>query len=198
VTGFIFDTIGEITDPAAGGTIPGDWFKFCNWNWRNRLELPPDDLLRTLVAGREVDGSHLPSYFRKTLHSIAFKRCAYDGAFNVQSLLETPQHDRRSERLLNRIFAITPNRRLFKTTAQTGYHLGLAPKKAKMGDKVCILYGCSVPVILRSHQDTIGGRVCQYYELIGDAFVNGVMEGHAVDENERSESDVKSQQFELR
>ena len=61
-------------------------------------------------------------------------------------------------------------RRLITTTK--GY-IGLAPSGVKRGDKVCVLLGCHVPMILRA--------VHGHYQVIGDAYVHGMMHGEAVD-----------------
>jgi hypothetical protein len=61
-------------------------------------------------------------------------------------------------------------RRLITTT--TGY-IGLAPSGVKRGDKVCVLLGCHVPLILRPMGD--------HFQVIGDAYIHGVMHGEAVD-----------------
>ncbi|KAL7918810.1 heterokaryon incompatibility domain-containing protein [Trichoderma austrokoningii] len=51
---------------------------------------------------------------------------------------------------------------------------GLAPKEAEEGDLVCILFGCTVPVILRPVED-LG-----LHKLIGEAYTHGVMDGEAM------------------
>ncbi len=68
--------------------------------------------------------------------------------------------------------AIAQNGRRFMVT-QAG-RMGLIPKHAKEGDVVAILIGCRVPIILRS--------VAGYYSVIGDAYVQGMMDGEAKDE----------------
>lgn len=56
-------------------------------------------------------------------------------------------------------------------------HLGMAPGQAMKGDVVVVLIGCSVPVILRKSTGT------DQYEVIGEAFMPGFMEGEAVEGN---------------
>lgn len=67
-------------------------------------------------------------------------------------------------------------------TATTGKYTGIGPYCSKPGDIAVILYGCNVPLILRP----IGSR----FELIGDAYVHGIMDGelveNAVDEDKRT------------
>jgi hypothetical protein len=57
---------------------------------------------------------------------------------------------------------------------QNGW-LGTAPSRARQGDLVCILYGCSVPVVLRQTpgEDT--------YSFVGECYVDGYMKGEALD-----------------
>ncbi|KAF2435132.1 hypothetical protein EJ08DRAFT_390830 [Tothia fuscella] len=57
---------------------------------------------------------------------------------------------------------------------------GLGPKEMITGDKVCVLLGCSIPVILRQ----LDGGHCIF---IGGACVHGFMHGEAVDGKETEE-----------
>lgn len=61
--------------------------------------------------------------------------------------------------------------RCFLTTAE-GY-FGIASKEARVGDQVCVLLGCGVPLILRP---TGHGQ----YQVIGETFVQGLMYGEAL------------------
>jgi len=74
------------------------------------------------------------------------------------------------------------NRRFFVT--RKGY-MGLAPATAQKGDLVCILFGGNIPFILR--------RVGPGYELIGQAYVHGIM---AYDDGEM-EMDIKKKRIEV-
>ncbi|MCJ1378622.1 hypothetical protein MMC17_001721 [Xylographa soralifera] len=53
------------------------------------------------------------------------------------------------------------------------YRLGLCPRDCRQGDLVCILHGSNVPVLLRPQGN--------YYEVVGQCYVHGIMEGEAVD-----------------
>ncbi|CAG1996140.1 unnamed protein product [Fusarium graminearum] len=55
--------------------------------------------------------------------------------------------------------------------------LGLCPPETEEGDFICILFGCSVPVVLREVPDK-GHMV-----LIGEAYVHGKMDGEAVEDD---------------
>jgi len=45
---------------------------------------------------------------------------------------------------------------------------------------VCIFFGCSVPVVLKPVDDAAG----KYYEMIGECYVHGMMDGEAVADRE--------------
>lgn len=69
------------------------------------------------------------------------------------------------------VIAATSMRSLFISRDEE--RLGLAPMDAKVGDIIALLEGGSVPYILRPRSGTEAG--C--YELIGDAYVHGIMDG---------------------
>ena len=62
------------------------------------------------------------------------------------------------------------HRRLF--TTMKGY-LGVGPQLLRSGDNICILLGCNVPVILRP--------AGQGYSVIGECYVDGIMDGEVME-----------------
>ncbi|KAL8923554.1 MAG: hypothetical protein Q9208_004500 [Pyrenodesmia sp. 3 TL-2023] len=61
--------------------------------------------------------------------------------------------------------------RCFITTKE-GY-IGLAPEAAKVGDKICVVLGCQMPLLLRPSFD---GR----HTVVGGCYVQGLMRGEAI------------------
>ncbi|KAH6706510.1 heterokaryon incompatibility protein-domain-containing protein [Leptodontidium sp. MPI-SDFR-AT-0119] len=74
-----------------------------------------------------------------------------------------------------------PNRRLLTTSK--GY-FGLGVNTCMPGDLVCVLYGCSTPVLLR--------RVEDHYTFLGEAYLHGIMNGEAIGSLQRGELNEKS------
>lgn len=73
-------------------------------------------------------------------------------------------------------------RRLMVT--DTG-RVGVAPRQAKKGDAICVLFGCNVPVILRPYpqegdDNTGSAKLAGMYEFIGECYVDGFMNGEAL------------------
>lgn len=51
--------------------------------------------------------------------------------------------------------------------------MGMVPQRARKGDSVCVLIGCSVPVVLRRQE---GGL----YEFVGECYLQNFMDGEAL------------------
>ena len=61
--------------------------------------------------------------------------------------------------------------RLFVKTGE-GY-IGLAPKSAQPGDLICIILGCSLPLLLRPTSNA-------HHQVVGPCYVQGLMEGEVL------------------
>lgn len=96
----------------------------------------------------------------------------FDGTFDRHMLYKLMHSHRYTTR---RKLAIT----------EKGY-IVLAPPETERGDLVCVLYGGQMPFILRS------GIRSEQYELIGETYVHGIMDGEALREG------IKAKYFEVR
>ncbi|TID14341.1 HET-domain-containing protein [Venturia nashicola] len=191
VDGFVLTTISETRTEAVGGNIPLKWLQFAGWNRRDegsnddslsglrtqakskqgpptKEQLPPESLWRTLVADRGPNGSPAPVFYRRACH-YAFKQTGIASAIDTEELLDNISLSMVKE-FLQRVQEAVWNRQLIKTKRG---HLGLAPDTAEKTDLICILYGCSVPVVIR---EVDGGK----HELIGECYIDGMMDGAAL------------------
>lgn len=101
-----------------------------------------------------------------------------DELFKLPPGLDGPRHGPKPlffEFLRDAIFRIGYSRRLCVTD---GGRLGLVPFRAEVGDKVFVMRGGGVPMILRKSDKPVGGGGA--YELVGDAYVRGVMYGEGL------------------
>ena len=55
-----------------------------------------------------------------------------------------------------------------------GGYFGLAPPGAMVGDRLCVLLGCALPLLIRPHG--------QQFQLVGSCYVYGMMNGELLDE----------------
>lgn len=148
VRGFILNTIVDIEESSQGDAIPGRWANAGGWDDVN-LD-PPNPFWRTLVANRGHDGGNPPVYY-STACRISFARGGFSsGSVSISDLM----NNERSPVIVHicrRVQAVIWNRRLITTKFGK---LGLAGKDVSCGDFVCILYGCSIAVILRRKRKT--------------------------------------------
>ena len=61
-------------------------------------------------------------------------------------------------------------------TTEKGY-IGLAPETVRQGDTLAILFGCSVPMILRRELE---GSEDGAWRVVGECYVHGLMDGEAM------------------
>jgi len=169
VDGFILDTIGVKKLPAQSGNIPFEWL--VAGGWANTQQLPPDPFWRTLVADRGPDQQNPPPYYSLACkHAYAMgvegddlKTDKWEGCLDIVA------------EFLKRAQSVVWQRCL--TVSKEHKMLGLVPYDANPTDLICILYGCSVPVILRRLEDETSKTV--YHQFIGECYVHSLMDGSA-------------------
>jgi hypothetical protein len=207
VKGFRLDKISSLGSRNANGLILSESLRMGGWDVHANGYLPslvPDKLWRTLVANRGHDGTRYPPswYHRACLHYLAY--ASGTGDINTSDLIASGEPSILVE-FLERVRSVIWNRK-FLTTKREDL-LGLAPSHAQEGDLICILFGCSVPVVLRERKqpqpllpsspssvreastDTAGRPSSaslspfagseNTYELIGECYIHGMMEGEA-------------------
>jgi hypothetical protein len=148
VYGFVLDTIDKLQAPATEGNVPAEWLGLAKWD-PSKGGQPPESFWRTLVADRDDKGHNPPSYYRRACEH-AFAQRVMGGNLNTERLMSSESSEIMTN-YLRRVQSVIWNRRLMRTSR--GQRLGLVPNDAEKGDKVCILRGCSVPVILRVSED---------------------------------------------
>lgn len=73
-------------------------------------------------------------------------------------------------------FYDTVVRMSFRLMVSRDGRVGMATERARKGDLICVLFGCSVPVLLRQADDGHGFR------LVGECYLDGCMNGSAVEQ----------------
>jgi hypothetical protein len=205
VAGFRVDTAAEVIDwtfsclRSDGRPLPATAEVFVNWEAAG-LELArkvyysssphkgdiPMAHIYTLTANTWTRISRL---FSKASEGIVRQswleipaRCraeAYGGNFD-----EPPDERKKLYRhLLSRFWRGCSGRRCFSTG---NGRVGLGPPAMKAGDKVCVFYNCGPVFMLRSLKTAEGDG----WEIVGDAYVEGVMELNCTKEGDRGKDEV--------
>lgn len=192
VKGYEIDTVEQVSPRVPEGIVGRECLKMGGWESnQDVLTSVPEELWRTMIADRGPLGRNVPSwYHRACLHCLA--NSTTNGDLNTEVLIAKGKPSmaveflRRVQRAVwNRVFIRSKKQKLF----------GLAPWRTEMGDVICILLGCSVPVILRKR----GSRpAASYYELIGESYIHSMMDGEALMNKSEAEFEEQCDWFKLK
>lgn len=143
----------------------------------------PEDFWQTMVANRNPQGGPPPGVYRR-MSGHALKPRSSDESEQVVDLAKRINIAKSGDvvEFSQRMRAVTFNRCFFITEKGS---FGLAGPEARTGDIVCILFGCSVPVILRRY----AGKE-DYYTIIGPCHIHGVMNGEIMSRLDEKEKTV--------
>ena len=192
VDGFIVDTVEEVYHHAMSGNIPYSWLNA--GGWKNKDQEPPEALWRTLVGDRASSGLSPPDHWPLAL-STALNQTVRKSSIDTSQLVGNQNTATSVREFLRRVQEVTWGRALIKTIHE---HLGLAHETVQKGDSICILYGCSVPVILRSISASEADQNAGY-RFIGECYVHDMMEGEASGlARDRNGGKLEKKTFELR
>ena len=185
VRGFRVDCIQQISHRLYEGLIPHEWLVLGGWRREpddDEKEVAiPEELWRTLVANRTLEGE-VPTKTYLVGLTWAIDRRNSNDDINTAELIRQGKPENMVE-FLKRAQEVIWNRRFFVLPDRPdgiGYKFGIAPTNAKVGDIICVLLGCSVPVVL-SPVDASNPH--SGYELVGEAYLHGVMDGEVLQLN---------------
>ena len=142
----------------------------------------PEQLWRTLIADRGREGMQSSSLYRRACGYI-LRKLSRNGHINIDKLLH--RETGYVKEYLERVRAVTWNRSFIEGVlnhsfiSASGKLVGLGPPTVRENDLIVVLYGCSVPFILRKVRGKASAP--DVYSLVGEAFVYGLMDGQALD-----------------
>jgi hypothetical protein len=175
--GIWVDKIAVAGEIAHQGMIPMDWRAMAIKNAQLQRSQPnpqynlmPHEFCDTLVAGRSSSGEPPPQSFRRACDQF-FGPTAHEDFVNTISKAKGSQNPENPDaaEFLHRARSSTWNRKFVVTKER---RMGLVNPRAQPNDVICILLGCSVPIVLR--QEGTG------FILIGESYVNGLMNGETM------------------
>ena len=153
VRGIILGMVRKVSQRIPKGIIPREVFKMGGWEHSKRdddhtVHEMPDQLWRTLVANQGPDGQPPTFYRRACLY--ALQREDESGDVNIKDIVDHDETPEVVSDYLQKVQDVSRNRKVF-LAGERGDIFGLCSEEVEDtgSDCVCILYGCSVPVILR-------------------------------------------------
>lgn len=153
--------------------------------WRGSLDHGVDERLwRTLVANRTQDGKTAPAWYRRAC-ALALTNLNDNGDLLLEHMVLDKSQPSTMSDYLTRVQAVTKGRRVFSCATDDSGNTstpageawdevicGLGSRYVWTGDKICILFGYSVPVVLCPMMHTRHDVT-----LVGACYVHGHMEG---------------------
>ncbi|KAJ4111379.1 hypothetical protein NW765_016504 [Fusarium oxysporum] len=193
---FQLGTIDETWDSAVFGNIPASWLEA--GKWADEEKLPPEELWRTMVANRTDEGNDPDPWYPRAFYS-AIREKGLRYGINTHQLIHEKGNAAYSE-VFRRVQAVVWNRRLIRmkeiqkneeiraiggNREKSWGPLGLAPEEARRGDWICIVLGCSVPLVLRPLEPTQKEHTelltaCTNCSLVGECYIDKMMDGQAL------------------
>jgi hypothetical protein len=164
VPGFVVGMVADVRDAAQGGCIPRSWLEFSGWEPPYNKD-PPAEFWRTIVADRGANNRNPPYYYARACRESVDRGGLQSGRVNTTALIYNERNSIIAE-FCRRVQAVIWNRSLFKTDKGK---LGLG-KNVQKGDLICVLYGCTVPVILSRRSKDPGERESEELEDQYEAF----------------------------
>jgi hypothetical protein len=192
--GFRLGKINRRSAPCAEGIIMNECLRMGGWEPGDDMNpVVPEQLWRTLVADRGADLHPPPCWYRRACeHALA--NVTNSGNLNTRELIADSTQPYLMRQYLKRAQSVTWNRRVIKDYKRNLF--GLAPTTAELKDIVCILFGSSVPVILREHCTETGKP--DYFEFVGESYIHGKMDGEACEALDHATQAPRTETFEIR
>ncbi|KAF7925774.1 uncharacterized protein EAE98_006999 [Botrytis deweyae] len=193
IKGLLFDTVEELAHAKAPSILISyesidEWREFAGVD--EKPEEPYaggktliDAFWRTLCCDMSViRGEKRATFKDRILHDEwwwIFLLMKYEQ--NAQGQLKKLRQEelRGVNQLALSIYSYTAGRRFFRT--KTGY-IGVGPSGMKEGDQVCVLFGGKTPFILRRKdpEAKVHNKSVEEWIFVGDAYVQGIMNGEAI------------------
>ena len=174
--------VKEVASECPNGVIPSSWMRLAGWR-DIRTQPAPEAFWRTIVADQGHGNARAPDWYKRacetsfrearTPHIDTIRLCQMAKSSKVKEFLEKVGEIIWSRRLVGILMDRGPG--ILGALGLSGpapQTICLCDSTTIVGDELCILYGCSVPVILR--------KSGAYYTVIGEAYLHGVMDGEAI------------------
>ncbi|KAI8649759.1 Heterokaryon incompatibility protein-domain-containing protein [Fusarium keratoplasticum] len=203
--GIILGEIRDVSPRVVEGTIPREALNMCGLNSSSQDEADrpnrktPDTLWRTLVADRTTDGKTAPLWYRRACGYIMRQR-SREGDLNISRLLANNTHPESVVEYLKAVQKVVWSRVFFKMALSPlvkpfddGRSCGFGSQNVDKGNIVCLLYGCSVPVVFQVVSR--GERQNFVVSFKGECYVHGFMNGEYF--ASRGESDYAAASFRI-
>ncbi|KAF1832563.1 HET-domain-containing protein [Decorospora gaudefroyi] len=201
--GIVLGRIEKVSTHINGGILEAECLRMLGWTGTLEGGLE-DQLWRTLVANRSPDGKVAPTWYRRAC-ALALTKVNDIGHLNMVELIADKSQPTTMIEYIERVQKTTRARQIFRCADLSGrqndirrVYYGLGPTKLNtFRQYVCILFGCSVPVILTCWRLRTTGILRAWGRLVGPCYIDGYMEGEMFAGMSKEEIERKSTAFRI-
>jgi hypothetical protein len=142
-----------------------------------------DEIALRAVHSIKDSYSFFPNWFQKNRSFLIRGRSLQEWVLEWTAHYDPPSA-KESVSSDSRLYTLDAASRMFlfckRLMTTTDGRIGMVPQSSRPGDQVWIIFGCSVPVVVR-----VSG---ERKELVGECYVDGIMDGEAVEEYRRDKT----------
>ncbi|KAK9773324.1 putative Heterokaryon incompatibility domain-containing protein [Seiridium cardinale] len=185
IKGLRIGTVTDLVHRASNGMIFREAFKLAGFDrdwwklhkqWADGVPRVPEGFWRTIVADRGPNGSNPPSWYPRACMDCLNNLRDY-GDLRPDDVISLQKAPRIAKDFLERVKDVIWERKFARVKLRAaGNTYGLMPAGTREADLICVLFGGSVPVVLRPQEKN--GQ--EQFTMVGECFVYGMMEGEAV------------------
>lgn len=146
-------------------SISGEFFKTCTRVVQRHGQFLADGMLaKWLCCGLDYTTERLETGW-------AERQATYEALMSEEALGSVLENGRAAANLDAALYTFAVRRKL---CVRDNGQLGMTPILTRVGDKLCVIFGARVPYVIRPVEDSSS------YQLIGECYLEGVMDGEAM------------------
>jgi hypothetical protein len=207
--GIIIGLVQSTSTTVSEGYIRSDCLRILGCNDESKDSVH-DRLWRSLALNLTPERTRAPSWYRRACN-LALTKLSISGDLDIPRLLSGPVQASMLVDYLQRVQTVTDGRKAFRCMPRTSRHstskpafamtedhrmlVGLGPRDMEAADLLCIVFGCSVPVVLRRRSKD--PEDMSSMSLVGPCYAHGCMEGEPFAGLTQEEIDSMSTNYNL-
>ncbi|KAI0546387.1 heterokaryon incompatibility protein-domain-containing protein [Xylaria curta] len=185
-SGIVLGRVNNVSGKMINGTITSSCWNILGWT--NGAPNPDfNKVCRSLVADRDAEGWGVPKSYIQAF-DLTMKNLPPASPVCVPDLINNKSQPRFVTTYLQRVRDTIWDRKFFSVIEcpeakmkrpLVKKAIGLTSGDVRIGDLVCILFGCSVPLVIRPHPNHLDLSLQVHGKLIDECFIYGMMDGEA-------------------
>jgi hypothetical protein len=157
VRGICLGVIKELSARMLPGILQREALEIAGWRYSGidqdlHIDNVPPELWHTLIAGKAKSGDDPPPSYQTYCLRMLQQEDVH-GDIHLDKIIPKWDAEDSNSHFLHRVRDVCFNRKVFRAQGVGEELVGLCQKQSREDDIIAILYGCSVPVVLRPRRE---------------------------------------------